>query len=75
MRDGAFDLEIPENNREIALHLRSIKDKINTMNDRLDIMERSIEARRYRLQDVMLGSLLLPVLAGIVLYLLTKALG
>ncbi len=68
-------LEIPESNREIALHLRSIRGDMSNMSNRLDNLEDTIEQRRYRLQDVVLSSLLFPLIGGMVLFLLTKALG
>jgi hypothetical protein len=81
MHDGD-DLDIPESNREIALHLKAIRldqtgirGECSHLNSRLDALETTIEQRRYKFQDVLLGSLLLPLVGGILLFLLTKALG
>jgi hypothetical protein len=67
------ELEIPESNREIALHLRSIREDITNMSNRLDSLENATEQRGIKFQDRVFGGLLLPVLGGMLLFLLTKA--
>lgn len=67
MRDG--ELEIPESNREIALHLRSIKRDITQINSRMDDFENSATQKKLRIQD-----LLFSVIGGIVVYLCTQLL-
>jgi hypothetical protein len=69
------ELDIPESNREIALHLRSIRTNMANMNTRLDNLENTIQTRRFRLQDVMLSSLVFPLVGGMILFLMTKGLG
>jgi len=80
------DLDIPASNREIALHLRTMnirqRNLENTVNQRLDKLETKVSdvqegltQRRFKAQDMLFSSLLLPVVGGTVLFLLTKALG
>jgi hypothetical protein len=71
---GNDGLEIPENNREIALHLRAIRASMSDMSDRLDALETSVSERRFKMQDIFMSALILPLLGGILLFLLTKAL-
>lgn len=67
-------LDIPTSNREIALHLRAIREDMNNVSSRLDTLENSIETRRFRLQERVVGGLLLPIVGGMLLFLLTKTL-
>lgn len=69
MRDRDGELEIPESNREIALHLRSIRRDITQINTRLDDIEDSATQKKLRIQD-----LLFSVVGGIVVYLCTQLL-
>lgn len=80
------DLDIPASNREIALHLRAMNIRQNrlenTVNQRLDSLQEQVSdvregltQRRFKAQDMLVSSLLLPVVGGTVLFLLTKALG
>lgn len=80
------DLDIPASNREIALHLRVINNRFRTMeetvNNRLDSIQDEVsnvkdglENRRFRAQDILVSSLIMPVVGGTLLFLLTKALG
>ena len=66
------DLEIPERNREIALHLRALRRDVGEINERMDNFENSIAQRRFRLQDLILGSLILPAISGMLALLITK---
>ena len=86
MRDESNGLDIPESNREIALHLLAIKlqatDVKTTLNSRLDNLEIKVDSieqgmnqRRFRAQDMLFSSLILPLVGGMLLFLLTKALG
>jgi len=86
MRDESNGLDIPESNREIALHLLAIKlqftDLKTTVNNRLDTLEtqvsnveEGVNQRRFKAQDILVSSLILPVVGGTLLFLLTKALG
>lgn len=68
-------LDIPKSNREIALHLRSLRQDLKKINNRLDTLENTLQKRRFRTQDVVVGGLLFPVLGGILIYLVTKGLG
>jgi tetrahydromethanopterin S-methyltransferase subunit G len=80
------DLDIPVSNREIALHLRTINHRFtlleNEVKDRLDSLETTVsnvkdglDQRRFKAQDMVVGSLILPLVGGMLLFLLTKALG
>lgn len=80
------DLDIPASNREIALHLRVINNRFrimeDTVNNRLDNLESQVSnvengltQRRFRAQDILVSSLIMPVVGGTLLFLLTKALG
>jgi hypothetical protein len=80
------DLDIPASNREIALHLRVINNRFrimeDTVNNRLDNLETQVSnvengltERRFRAQDILISSLIMPVVGGTLLFLLTKALG
>lgn len=73
MADG--ELEIPESNREIALHLRAINNRLSELETTVNEFQESMEKRRYRLQDVFLGGLILPIIGGTILYLLTQTIG
>jgi len=68
-------LDIPESNREIALHLRNINGRLDSLEGSVSSIQTGMEQRRFRLQDVLLSSFLLPVVGGMLLFLLTKALG
>jgi hypothetical protein len=72
-------LDIPESNREIALHLRHIRtvlkennESLVKLSERLDNLEEGMEQRRFRFQDVLLGSLIFPLVGGMLLFLLTQ---
>lgn len=67
MIDG--ELEIPESNREIALHLRSIRQDITQINTRMNDFENSATQKKLRFQD-----LLFSVVGGVVVYLCTQLL-
>lgn len=98
---GNNDLDVPENSREIALHLRIIKmglddassriealeravgtrinnldttlnDRINTIGSAVDNLESSIVERRFKLQDILVASLLLPIIGGTVVALVPR---
>lgn len=73
MLDG--DLDIPESNREIALHLRAINNRLTSLESAFTELHTAMESRRFKLQDIFISSLMLPVLGGTLLFLLTKALG
>jgi hypothetical protein len=71
-------LDIPEDNREIALHLRAIRYSLTLIEQRLTNVEKEVEGlkdRRFKLQDIFISSLILPLVGGMMLFLLTKALG
>lgn len=71
-------LDIPEDNREIALHLRAIRYTLTIIETRLTNVEKEVEGlkdRRFKLQDIFVSSLILPLVGGMLLFLLTKALG
>jgi hypothetical protein len=80
------DLDIPASNREIALHLRTLNMRLrvleNTVAEQLDSLENQVSnietglrERRFKAQDLLVSSLILPVVGGTLLFLLTKALG
>jgi hypothetical protein len=69
------ELDIPESNREIALHLRAIKLRLDNLEGSVSSFQDSMEQRRFKLQDVLLSSLLFPLVGGMLLFLLTQALG
>jgi hypothetical protein len=69
------ELNIPESNREIALHLRSIRNDVTDIRERLDTLESTIETRRFRAHDIVMSSLLFPLVGGMLLFILTKSLG
>lgn len=71
----AEGLDIPESNREIALHLRNINGRLDSLEGTVSNISEGMEQRRFRLQDVMLSSFLFPLVGGMLLFLLTKALG
>jgi hypothetical protein len=73
MLDG--DLDVPESNREIALHLRAINTRLTGLENSFTELQASVNERRFRLQDVFVSSLILPLVGGMLLFLLTKALG
>lgn len=62
-------LDVPESNREIALHLKNIREDVEQINNRMDEFEDSISQRRLRFQD-----LLYSVIGGVVVYLCTQLL-
>jgi hypothetical protein len=62
------------NNRLTNLE-RKFEDSESNLNERMDNLEDKIDQRRFRLQDMFISCLLLPVVGGMLLYLLTKALG
>jgi hypothetical protein len=68
-------LDIPESNREIALHLRNINGRLDSLEGSVSSIQEGMEERRFRFQDVLLSSFLFPVVGGMLLFLLTKALG
>jgi hypothetical protein len=74
-RDVNLDLDIPDTNREIALHLRDIRMDLANVSERLDTLETSVQARQTKFHDNVFSGLLLPVVGGMLLFLLTKALG
>lgn len=63
------ELDIPESNREIALHLRSINRDIRQINTRMNDFEDSATQKKIRIQD-----LLFSVIGGVVVYLCTQLL-
>jgi glucose-6-phosphate isomerase len=62
-------LEIPESNREIALHLRAMRREVEQINNRMDDFEGSVTQKNIRFQD-----LIFSVVGGIVVYLCTQLL-
>lgn len=62
-------LDVPESNREIALHLKNIREDVEQINNRMDEFEDSVSQRRLKFQD-----LLYSVIGGIVVYLCTQLL-
>jgi glucose-6-phosphate isomerase len=60
-------LEIPESNREIALHLRAMRREVEQINNRMDDFEGSVTQKNIRFQD-----LIFSVVGGIVVYLCTQ---
>ena len=73
MLDG--ELEIPESNREIALHLRAINARLTSLENTVQEFQEMTQNRRFRFQDVLVSSLIFPLVGGMLLFLLTKALG
>jgi hypothetical protein len=67
------DLDVPASNREIALHLRTINSRLTSLEESFSEFQTSIGERRFRLQDVLMSSLVLPLVGGMLLFLLTKA--
>lgn len=65
---GDDDLDIPNSNREIALHLRAIKTDLIDIKTRVVSLE---NAGRSKL-EVFTRNFLLPVASGIVLFLITQ---
>lgn len=65
MIDG--ELEIPESNREIALHLRSIRQDITQINTRINDFENSATQKKLRFQDFLFS-----IVGGVVVYLCTQ---
>jgi glucose-6-phosphate isomerase len=60
-------LEIPESNRESALHLRAMRREVEQINNRMDDFEGSVTQKNIRFQD-----LIFSVVGGIVVYLCTQ---
>lgn len=71
---GDDDLDIPESNREIALHLRSFRLDFIDIKSRLTALENARTARRSFFDRALFQNLLLPCLSGAFLFLLTKLL-
>jgi hypothetical protein len=68
-------LDIPEDNREIAIHLRVIRLSIADLTKRVSDLEDSVQQRSTKFQDNLFSGLILPLVGGMLLFLLTKALG
>jgi hypothetical protein len=69
------DLDIPASNREIALHLRNIISRLDNLESQVSGIQEGMNQRRFKAQDLWVGSLLLPLLGGTLLFIVTKALG
>ena len=67
-------LDIPESNREIALHLQAIKLNVSSIFERLDTLESASAQQQRMFRERVVSGLILPVLGGMLLFLLTKAL-
>lgn len=68
------ELGIPETNREIGIHLVNMQEDINDLNIKINSLEGEMRGRRFKVQDMILGGLMLPILCGIMLIILTKGL-
>lgn len=78
MDHNTRDLDIPEDNREIAIHLRNIRMDLFNLTKRVSELEGAIQvdrqARGKSFEDRAWG-LIGAVVGGILIFLLTKGLG
>lgn len=72
------DLDVPEDNREIAIHLRNIRISIADLTRRVSEIETAIQTERNSrgksFEDRVWG-LIGAVVGGIMIYVLTRGLG
>jgi hypothetical protein len=68
------ELDIPRSNREIALHLRAINARLTDLEKTFETYQQTMSERRFRFQDVLVSSLIFPLVGGMLLFLLTKGL-
>lgn len=65
---GDDDLDIPNSNREIALHLRALRTDFVEVKNRVTALENAGKGRL----EVFFKNFLLPIASGVVLFLITK---